>query len=82
MPKSPFDRLSKRQQECVRSYLMLDHDNEYNFLTSRECLDAYLCWEGIVGYTDKLLSIVTNLYLDEKGGNHEQNFQGKRHGHK
>jgi hypothetical protein len=41
-------------------------DAEIDKLTRRSVIDAYLTWEGICGYTDSIISLVSIL-LEERG---------------
>jgi hypothetical protein len=38
-----------------------------NDLTKRQILDFYLCWNGIVGYTDDIICVISELFdkIDE-----------------
>lgn len=42
-------------------------DAEIDKLTRRSVIDAYLTWEGICGYTDSIISLVSSLLLEECG---------------
>ena len=42
-------------------------DAEIDAMTIRSVIDAYLTWEGICGYTDTIISLVSSLLLEEHG---------------
>ena len=42
-------------------------DAEIDKMTRRSVIDAYLTWEGICGYTDSIISLVSSLLLEEYG---------------
>jgi hypothetical protein len=42
-------------------------DAEIDKLTRRSVIDAYFTWEGICGYTDSIISLVSSLLLEERG---------------
>lgn len=42
-------------------------DAEIDTMTIRSVIDAYLTWEGICGYTDSIISLVSSLLLEEHG---------------
>ena len=41
-------------------------DAEIDTMTIRSVIDAYLTWEGICGYTDSIISLISSL-LEEYG---------------
>lgn len=59
-----FERLLPTQQEIVRIFL---RENHHCYLHGkRDVVDAYLKWEGIIGYTENLIQLVRRAYGDEK----------------
>lgn len=42
-------------------------DAEIDAMTIRSIIDAYLTWEGIFGYTNSIISLVSSLLLEEHG---------------
>lgn len=51
--------------EELKSYLVVEaeyEDESVEAMTKSELLDAYLKYEGIIGYTSDILDIIENLY--------------------
>ena len=37
-------------------------DEEINNMSRREVFDRYLIWEGIINYTEEILSVIESIY--------------------
>lgn len=46
---------------------MKEVDAEIDKMTIRSVIDAYLTWEGICGYTDSIILLISSLLLEEHG---------------
>jgi len=62
-------KYSEKLMTRNRMFLGLDSDDtslddEINLLTPKLLLDNCLKWEGIIGYTDLIISLVTELDFD------------------
>lgn len=71
MPRKPSNiaRLSPGVRNAIRESLGVQSnddslDGKINVMTPYELLDAYLAWEGVIGYTNTILNI---LELDHNG---------------
>lgn len=56
----PFSRLPAGVKIKIRNQLF-DHDAA-DSLTAFECVDYYLKWEGMIGYTGTIVATVLNAY--------------------
>ena len=52
-----------------------DVDEYINKCSRRRLLDMYLSWNGIIGYTDSIIGVISLLFPD--GEIHEVNFDTK-----
>ena len=71
---NPFDRLSAKQKADVLEYIKdngtrLYHNGgtmEAEKLTAKECVDYYLKWHGMMGYSEMITDVILNAYGVEK----------------
>jgi hypothetical protein len=51
--------------EDVREYVEENNiETSIDDMTPKEVIDAWLCWNGVVGYTDAILELVS-LFLED-----------------
>lgn len=61
--KAAFDRLHSGQQKCVLEFLQ---SNPREFLHSpKDVVNAWLVWNGMIGYTDGIVGLVLRAYNKE-----------------
>ena len=56
-----WSRLSKRQRENILEFIDSNPQHHVD-LTAKGCLEMLLEWEGIHGYTERILSMVSSVY--------------------
>jgi hypothetical protein len=73
-PKPKKEKNTMTNTELLESVGMLEDVREYveendietsiDDMTPKEIIDAYFTWNGVVGYTDDIITIVS-LFLDD-----------------
>ena len=61
-----FDKLSDNLKEAIGE--MTDYDmSEIELLTKEDCLNLYLQYNVIIGYTSQIMSVIKELKINENG---------------
>lgn len=55
-----FRRLSDSQQRSIVAFLEVN--SRATIMSPLELIEAYLHWEGIIGYTDQIVNLVLQAY--------------------
>ena len=55
-----FRRLSNSQQNTIVEFLK--ENRRQTIMSPLEVIEAYLTWEGIMGYTDSIVNLVLQAY--------------------
>lgn len=55
-----FRRLSNSQQKTIVEFLKENYRE--TLMTPLDVINAYLTWEGIIGYTDSIVNLVLQAY--------------------
>jgi hypothetical protein len=55
-----FRRLANYQQRKVSDFL--EENRRETLMSPLDVINAYLTWEGIIGYTDQITNLVLNAY--------------------
>ena len=58
--KAAYHRLSLQDQRRIVEFLE-ENPNEW-ILSPKDLVNAYLIWEGIMGYTDAIINLVLKSY--------------------
>lgn len=59
MPKYPDEVMAALRQEMGLEENDISQDHLINEMSTTEILRKYLHWEGIIGYTDNILAILS-----------------------